>query len=68
MAKPIGKRVSFLISPEMAERVANIKRELYFDRPYSDLYRDLILREGHEALARRGAHRLRGPWLDGTAM
>lgn len=44
MAKPIGKRVSFLISPEMAERVANIKRELYFDRPCSDLYRDLILR------------------------
>lgn len=44
MAKPIGKRVSFLINPEMAERVAKIKRELYFDRPYSDLYRDLILR------------------------
>ena len=38
MAKPIGKRVSFLINPEMAERVAKIKRELYFDRPYSDLY------------------------------
>lgn len=44
MANPIGKRVSFLISPELRDRVANIKRELYFDRPYSDLYRDLILR------------------------
>lgn len=46
------KKVAFRVTGEQAAHIEKLKQEIYFNKSYSDLYRDLISK-GIEAVNQR---------------
>lgn len=39
-----GKTIRFMLTvpPEMAQRAENLKQDVFYDKPYAEMYRQLI--------------------------
>lgn len=47
------KKMAFMVTEEMASDIDNLKKEQYYDKPYSDLLRDVVA-AGLKALKKKG--------------